>query len=128
MTNRLLDHFFVGGDKFFTDFFGNLNVDAFPRFNVVQLAENDYRIDLALPGWSRENVKIHFDIGLLTIEGDKSEGTETYVHKGISSKAFRRSFFVPKNLEVTNASFQDGLLKITFKPRAINPAKYIEIK
>jgi molecular chaperone IbpA len=128
MTNKLLDHFFVGGDKFFNDFFGNLNVDAFPRFNVVHVADQEYRVDLALPGWSKNNVKIHFDIGLLTIEGNKVEGSETYIHKGISSKAFRRSFFVPKNLEVTDASFENGLLCITFKPRAINPAKYIEIK
>jgi molecular chaperone IbpA len=128
MTNKLLDHFFVGGDKFFNDFFGNMNVDAFPRFNIAQLSEQEFRVDLALPGWSKDNIKIHYDIGLLTIEGDKLDNNEVYLHKGISSKAFKRSFFVPKNLEVTDATFENGLLSITFKPRAINPAKYIDIK
>jgi molecular chaperone IbpA len=125
---KLLDHFFVGGDKLFTDFFGDLNVDAFPRFNIVKLEDQNYRVDLALPGWSKEQVKIHFDNGILLVEGEKSLSSETYIHKGISGKAFRRSFFVPKNLEVTDATFKDGLLKITFKPRAVNPANYIEIQ
>jgi molecular chaperone IbpA len=125
---KLLDHFFVGGDKLFTDFFGDLNVDAFPRFNIVKVGEQDYRVELALPGWSKEHVKIHFDNGIVLIEGEKNVSSETYIHKGISGKAFKRSFFVPKNMEVTDASFKDGLLKITFKSRAVNPAKYIEIQ
>lgn len=128
MTNRMLDHFFVGGDKFFNDFFGNLNVDAFPRFNIVQLADQGYRLDLALPGWSKDNVKVHYENGILTVDGQKADNSETYLHKGISSKAFKRSFFVPKNLEVVDATFTDGLLKVTFKPKEVNQVKYIEIK
>lgn len=128
MTNRMLDHFFVGGDKFFNDFFGNVNVDAFPRFNIVQLEDQGYRLDVALPGWSKDSVKVHFENGILSVEGQKADTSETYLHKGISSKAFKRSFFVPKNLEVVEAAFADGLLKVTFKPKEVNPVKYIQIK
>lgn len=129
-TKTILDHFFVGGNTLYNDFFGNLtwNVDSFPRFNIVQIDEKEYRIELALPGWSKDNIKIHMDAGLLTIEGEKQESTDRYIHRGISGKAFKRSFFVPKNLEITKAALDNGLLKLIFEPRAINPAKYIEIK
>lgn len=114
------------------NFFGNLgnsHIDSFPRFNVIQVGEDKYSVELALPGWCPEAIKISFENGLLTVEGDKQDCAEkTYIHRGISGKAFKRSFITPKNLEVDNAALKHGLLVINFKPRVVNPPKYIEIK
>ena len=72
--SRLLDQFFVGGDKLFDDFFGgNLGVDAFPRFNIVQLSDNEFELTLALAGWVKEDIKVKHDMGTLTVEGNKKD-------------------------------------------------------
>ena len=126
---KLLDSFFVGGHELFSGFFDNMSAESFPRFNVIYVNDKEYEVDVALPGWSKENVKVHFDSGILTVEGVKQDiPSITYIHRGISGKAFKRSFLVPKSLEVSEAQFKDGLLKIIFKSRAQDQAKFIEVK
>ena len=128
---KLIDAFFVGGDRMFDDFFGNNpQISEFPRFNIWQnCANTEYHVDLALPGWSKDNITVTYDQGVLSVTGCKQEVTDVlYVHKGLSGKSFKRSFLVPKTLELLTAELKDGLLSITFQPRAETPAKFIEIK
>jgi molecular chaperone IbpA len=128
--SKFLDQFFVGGDKLFDEFFGgNLSVDAFPRFNVVQVNETEFELTLALAGWTKDDVKLKYDAGVLAIEGCKKEVPDVkFIHRGISGKAFKRSFLVPRALEVTGAGLTDGLLRIQFKSRATDSTKFIEVK
>jgi HSP20 family molecular chaperone IbpA len=126
-----IDSFFIGGDKLFQEFFGNnTSADSFPRFNVWQNTdESEYHVDLALPGWSKDDLKVSFENGVLTVSGCKQEATGVkYLHKGLSGKGFKRSFLVPLNLEVNCVALKDGLLSVTFLKRAENPTKLIEIK
>ena len=128
--SRLLDQFFVGGDKLFDDFFGgNLGVDAFPRFNIVQLSDNEFELTLALAGWVQEDIKVKHDMGTLTVEGNKKDAVGVkFIHRGISGKAFKRSFLVPRTLEIVSAGLADGLLHLIFKSRAEDSTKLIEVK
>lgn len=124
-----LSNFYIGSDISFRDFFDNLNVDAFPRFNTVLNEDKQYCLELALPGWHKDSIKLKLDAGILTVEGAKQDlGKVEYLHKGITSKAFKRSFLIPRNLEVSEASLTDGILGITFANKAEDPTKLIAVQ
>jgi len=90
----------------------------YPRYNIVK-EENGYQIQVAVPGWNKEQVSIIFseDTKELTISGQKKEvDTETaWVHKGISGKSFERKFKLDSNLEVSSADMADGMLVVNIK-------------
>jgi len=104
-------------------------IQAFPKHNVVKLDDGTYLIELALAGYSREDLQVELKEGTLTITGDKSNEDESkYIHKGISSKKFTRSFRLNDNVIVKGSQFVDGILSISLehvvpeeqKPRLID--------
>ena len=104
-------------------------IQAFPKHNVVKLDDGTYLIELALAGYSREDLQVELKEGTLTITGDKSNEDESkYIHKGISSKKFTRSFRLNDNVIVKGSRFVDGILSISLehvvpeeqKPRLID--------
>ena len=110
---------FVGFDRMWSELDTALmnsvdNTNIFPRHNIVKVDEENYVIELALAGYSRENISIEVEEGLLVVTGDNDDSEVEYVHKGISTKKFRRTFRLNENVEVGEASF-DGLLTIELK-------------
>ena len=104
-------------------------IQAFPKHNIVKLDDGTYLIELALAGYSREDLQVELKKGTLTITGDKSEEKLVeFIHKGISSKKFTRSFRLNENIIVKGSLFVDGILSISLelevpeehKPRLID--------
>ena len=104
-------------------------IQAFPKHNIVKLDDGTYLIELALAGYSREDLQVELKEGTLTISGDKGNEDESkYIHKGISSKKFTRSFRLNENVIVKGSLFVDGILSISLehvvpeeqKPRLID--------
>ncbi len=89
------------------------SIQSFPKHNIVKLDDGTYLIELALAGYSREDLQVELKSGTLTITGDKGNEDESrYVHKGISSKKFTRSFRLNENVLVKGSLFVDGILSI----------------
>ena len=110
---------FVGFDRMLSELDTALmnsvdNTNIFPRHNIVKVDDENYVIELALAGYSRENISIEVEEGLLVITGDNDDSEVEYVHKGISTKKFRRTFRLNENVEVGEAAF-NGLLTIELK-------------
>ena len=106
---------FVGFDRIWNELDTALtnsvdNTNVFPRHNIVKIDEETYHIELALAGYSRSDLEMELDEGLLVITGDREDSETEYLHKGISTKKFRRTFRLAENVEVKNAEFVDGLL------------------
>lgn len=109
----------------------NGNQNGYPPFNLEKLDEHSYRITLAVAGFSMDDLDITVANDQLTISGvnSKTDDTHTYLHKGIASRNFSRSFVLADHVHVTSASLENGLLTVDLHheiPEALKPRK-IEI-
>ena len=86
--------------------------NAFPRHNIVKIDEDTFQIELALAGYSKEDLTIETEDGTLVISGGKEDDDVDYIHKGISTKKFRRTFRLNEHVEVHFARFENGLLTV----------------
>ena len=101
--------------------------DTYPPYNIERSSEDNYRISLALAGFSPNEVTITAEQNMLTVEGAKAEKPETeYLYQGISARPFRRVFNLADFVQVKGASFEGGLLKIDLVrevPEAMKPRR-----
>jgi len=127
-------------DPFFIGFGRNLerisnNKDIFgtnyPPHNLIKIDEDNYRIELAVAGFSKEDISVELHQNELTVFGDKeSDNDASFVHKGIASRNFRKIFALGEYIEIIEAEMKDGLLVISLQrkiPEAKKP-KSIKIK
>ena len=137
------DKFFVGSDKFLTKMADTVealaksaNV-AYPPFNLKKTDENKYVVELAVAGFGKQDIELTLEENRLVIKGNTTVDTltkdgidVTYLHKGISDRAFTRTFSLADNVVVNNAEMVNGLLKIWLEhiiPEDKKPRK-IDIK
>lgn len=109
------------------------NVASYPPYNVARLDEDSYRIELAVAGFSEENLEIETHENVLTISGQTVSETANddaeYLHRGIAERGFERRFQLADHVFVKNAELNNGLLTIYLQrevPEALKPRK-IEI-
>jgi molecular chaperone IbpA len=110
---------FVGFDHLYDelDRVARQATESYPPHNIVKLAENtqEYLIELAVAGFSEDELDIEVDDRTLTVRGEhKSKGRE-YIHKGISTKKFSRNFRLSEYVEVVGADLNAGILSIHLK-------------
>ena len=87
--------------------------ETYPPHNIIKEGENLYSLELALAGYSKGDVNVELDGGVLTVTGNKGEreGVE-YIHRGIGGRGFTRSFTLAEHMVVSECSFIDGLLRV----------------
>jgi len=98
----------------------------YPPHNVVKLGENHYEVQLAIAGFSKEEVTIQIDQDQLLIKGNKKESDKPvqYLHRGLAFRDFKRSFVLADHVEVKGAEYRDGVLIISLErtvPEALKP-------
>lgn len=111
------------------------NDGGFPPYNIERLAENEYRITMAVAGFSRDDLTIEEKQGTLSIRGEKKTSGEKreFMHRGIAERDFSRTFQLADHVEVRAADLKDGLLHIDLvrnlpekmKPRRVEIGKSI---
>jgi molecular chaperone IbpA len=101
--------------------------DTYPPYNIERADDDNYRITLALAGFSPDEITITAEQNVLTVEGSKAQKPDTeYLYQGISARPFRRVFNLAEYVQVKNASFENGLLKIDLVrevPEAMKPRR-----
>ena len=89
----------------------------YPPYNIVQ-KDNTTFIEIALAGYSKENLSIVVEDGVLSIEAkglpDSGDG-RTHIHKGIATRKFKRDFKLGEYVKVESADFDNGLLTVTLQ-------------
>ena len=95
---------------------GSVN-EAYPPYNIVEESNIKWRIEVALAGWSREEIEVSTESNVLLVRSvaSKAKGEEEYMHRGISTRTFARGFNLSDDVEVGTVSFNNGLLVIELK-------------
>lgn len=99
---------------------------AYPPYNIERLAENEYRITMAVAGFAQSEIKLEVKEQTLTVSGEKTPEPKEreFLHRGIAARTFERRFQLADHVEVTGADLKDGLLDIGLKrnvPERLKP-------
>ena len=130
--DNVFDHF----ERMFNDDFFNIPTVNYPPYNIVKTGANEYNVEVALAGFSRDDVSVEFAEGILTIkskdkkESEKKDEDGDIIHKGISKRYFSKSFTVSDDVEIKGAELKDGLLTVSMErivPES-KKARMIDIK
>jgi molecular chaperone IbpA len=92
--------------------------DSYPPHNIVKESETEYLIEVAVAGFKREDIKVEQKERSLRITGEHTSSEQSdreVIHRGISTRNFRRSFRLSEYVQVAGASFQDGILAVKLK-------------
>ena len=105
---------------------------SYPPYNVLKYDEDSYALELAVAGFKKDEIDITVKDNTLTITGEKlsPEVDDYFIHRGIGTRKFTRSFALGEFMEVNSAEMEDGILSIMIDriiPEEKKP-KAIEIK
>ena len=126
-----LHKFMLGFDRMFNDtsVFAPTLDGGYPRFNILRVGKHGFRVELAVPGWNKDDLEISLHKGLLTVAGNVKQvesGDETFVYKGMSGKCFKRTSGVSEHVKLDKAYMERGLLCIDLHeeiPDELQPIK-----
>lgn len=97
--------------------------NGYPPFNIEQINEHAYRISLAVAGFGEENLSITIEERQLVIRGRQTENDDdrVFLHRGIASRQFQRSFVLAEGIEVSGATIKNGLLHVDLERSEPDP-------
>lgn len=106
-------------------------VDApYPPYNIERLGENEYRISMAVAGFTADEIHVDVKEATLSVRGEKkaeaNEGERRFLHRGIAARSFERRFQLADHVEVKDATLKNGLLHIDLKrnvPEELKPRR-----
>jgi len=115
------------------DSFNNLmsvSTDNYPPYNIAKESNNKYTIEIAVAGFTIDDIDLEELNNVLTITGnrDKHRSADKYIHKGISAKKFTKVFKLAEDAKVTNANLANGILSINIEIKVPKAAKANKIK
>ena len=104
----------IGMDDYLDRFFNMDTTSNYPPYNIVQINNVESRLEIALAGFKKKEVKVYTEFGKLYVEGKKeeSETVGEIVHKGLAQRSFTRAWTLSDDTEVRQVSFADGLLTV----------------
>tara|TARA_R100000988_G_scaffold59248_1_gene29653 strand:+ start:48 stop:533 length:486 start_codon:yes stop_codon:yes gene_type:complete len=141
MVNRQLfsfdlnDPFFkhsVGFDRLFNqlDVINNAHhlESTYPPYNIIKTGDETFSIELAVAGFTKEEIDVEVKQNVITVRGEKkeTEEKEAFVHKGIGTRKFQRAFTLADYVEVIEGDIVNGILVLKFErkvPEAMKPRK-----
>lgn len=126
----------IGFDHMF-NVFENMVTEksTYPHHNIIKTGQETYLVELAVAGFTEEDINIELEKGILNIKGSKEEINEPdfqYMHRGIATRAFHKTIRLADTIEVESAFLENGILRIVLvnivpeekKPKKI-PINYI---
>ena len=104
-----------GMDDYLDRFFNETRTENYPPYNIVQVNNVETRLEVALAGFKKKEVKVYTEHGKLVDEGNKEqkEDKDQLVFKGLAQRSFQRSWGITDDTEVQKVDFEDGLLTVT---------------
>tara|TARA_A100001391_G_scaffold121545_1_gene82860 strand:- start:61 stop:534 length:474 start_codon:yes stop_codon:yes gene_type:complete len=101
---------------------------SYPPYNIEQVDENEYRITMAVAGFTEDQLEITSEQNTLLISGRQQDDSEdrNYLHRGIAARNFERKFQLAEHVKVVTARLENGLLHVNLVrevPEAMKPRK-----
>ena len=124
----------VGYDKVFDNLSryvdNNVSSTGFPPYNIRKEGDYHYVIEMALAGFSKEDIEVEVADGTLSVRSDKKDDAADNLYRGISFRKFNRKFTLSDDIVVNDASLDNGMLTINLErvvPEEKKP-RLIEVK
>ena len=104
----------IGLDSYLDQFFNVTQQQTYPPYNLVQVNNVESRLEIALAGFKKKEIKVFTEFGKLYVEGKKEESKDDgeFVHKGLAQRSFSRVWTISDDTKVGSVSFEDGLLTV----------------
>jgi molecular chaperone IbpA len=108
----------IGFDTMFDQMerrFANQVSNNYPPFNIVKWNEDQYEIQIAITGFEKEEIRVEVEQNQLTVYGESKEmslGDAMYIHRGLATRDFERTFTLAEHMEVKGAETKNGMLRI----------------
>jgi len=104
----------IGLDNYFDDFFKIQTPSNYPPYNLIQLNNHESKLEIALAGFKKDEVKVYTEFGKLHVEGikEEKEADGEYQHRGLAQRSFKRTWTLSEDCEVRQVAFEDGLLTV----------------
>ena len=105
----------IGLDNFFDTFFDQDVTTNYPPYNLIHVNNVESRLEIALAGFKKKEVKVYTEYGKLFVTASKEakEDKTDYVHQGLAQRSFERAWTLSDDVEVKSVDFADGLLTVT---------------
>ena len=105
----------IGMDDYLDRFFNESpQTSNYPPYNLIQVNNHESKLEIALAGFKKDELKVFTEFGKLYIEGKKeeSENVGEFVHQGLAQRSFQRVWTVTDDTEIGSVEFVDGLLTV----------------
>ena len=125
-----LNRALVGFDRYFNGHFPNTNSN-YPPHNIVKYDETHYGIEVAVAGFSKEEITVEVNQDQLTVKGrrlNQADSRFEYLHRGLAARDFEQTFTLAEYMEVKAAEVKDGMLVIEIErvvPEALKPRQIV---
>jgi len=125
----------LGFDEIFNNFenrFANQINNNYPPYNIVKQDENYYQLEIAVTGFTKDEITVEIDQNQLIVKGVRNKDvTEAeYLHRGLALRDFTRTWTLAEHMEVDQGTIKNGVLTIELKrvvPEALKP-RVLKIK
>lgn len=92
------------------------SIDNWPPYDIIKTGEDDYRIAMAVAGFTQDELTITQEQNMLFVAGQKAnDDDQQYLHRGIAGRSFQRRFELADHVKVVGAGLVDGLLTVDLK-------------
>ena len=104
----------IGMDEYLNRFFNDDSSSNYPPYNLISLNNHESRLEIALAGFKKKDVKVYTEYGKLIVEGNREEKSEpeNYTHRGLAQRSFTRQWTLSDDTKVVDVKFEDGMLTI----------------
>ena len=104
---EIMDRVLLSGESYTT----------YPAYNIEKTADDCYRISLAIPGFTADEITVEVNEGALIIAAEKSDADEEkkYLHRGIATGEFEKYFKLADHIQVVSASHLEGMLHVDLR-------------
>jgi len=104
----------IGMDDYLNRFWEDTSTSNYPPYNLIQVNNHESKLEIALAGFKKDELKVFTEFGKLYVEGKKeeSEVDGEFIHKGLASRNFQRVWTVTDDTKVGSVEFVDGLLTV----------------
>ena len=120
----------IGFESFFERFNRLPTINAgFPHYNIKKAGKDKYVLEMAVAGYTKSDIEVQVQDGVLSIKGKSTEDEEDFVHRGIAKRAFSKQLQLSEYVECKGAKLEDGMLKVElfYNPPENKKAKVIKI-
>ena len=106
----------IGMDDYLDRFFNSFETTTnYPPYNLIHVNNVESVLEIALAGFTKDEINVYTEYGKLTVEGNKDTNQETgsqYVHHGLAQSSFNINWSLSEDIEVREVLFKDGLLTV----------------